>query len=58
MTITMSSVWIPWAVTLALILWMFRPYEMSGSYDFGQIFRLFWLVPILAVWIVYLLVTR
>lgn len=54
MTITIGLWIIPALITLALVCVMLRPYQRSGQYDFGQIFRLFWLIPIAAVWMVYM----
>jgi hypothetical protein len=49
------ELWIvPVFITVILLCIMFRPYRSSGQYDFGQIFRLFWLIPIGAVWIIYM----
>jgi hypothetical protein len=45
---------IPVVLTLLIVGWMFRPYRKSGDYDFTSIFRLFWLIPMLFVWVVYL----
>jgi hypothetical protein len=58
MNVTISAVWIPWIVTALLLGWMLRPYQRSGDYDFGEIFRLGWLIPVLAAWVVYLAATR
>jgi hypothetical protein len=50
-----TELWIvPVFITVILLCIMFRPYRSSGQYDFGQIFRLFWLIPIGAVWIIYM----
>lgn len=57
MSITISAIWIPWVITIVLLGVMMRPYHVRGSYNFGPIFRVFWLIPILAVWVVYLAVT-
>ncbi len=49
------ELWIvPVFITVILLCIMFRPYRSSGQYDFGQIFRLFWLIPIGVVWMVYM----
>lgn len=58
MNITISAIWIPLVITIVLLGVMTRPYRVRGSYDFGPIFRVFWLIPILAAWVVYLAVTR
>jgi hypothetical protein len=44
----------PALITVILLCIMFRPYRSSGQYDFGMVFRLFWLIPIGAVWIIYM----
>lgn len=54
MIITINSWIVPALITVILLCIMFRPYRSSGQYDFGQILRLFWLIPILAVWIFYM----
>lgn len=54
MTITIRLWIIPALITLGLLCVMFRPYQRSGQYDFGEIFRLFWLIPISAVWMLYM----
>lgn len=53
MTITIGAWVIPLFATVCLLACMFRPYERCGAYDCGQIFRLFWLIPIFAVWLLY-----
>ena len=58
MNITLDFITIPVFITIVLIIVMCRPYEMRGAYDFGLLFRLFWLIPILSVWVIYLGVTR
>ena len=45
---------IPIILTIILAAIMFRPYHPEGDYDFGAIFRVLWVIPILLVWIVYL----
>jgi hypothetical protein len=32
---------------------MLRPYERSCDYDFGAVFRLFWLIPLLGIWLAF-----
>ena len=54
MTLTISIWWIPVILTVVLFGIMNRPYRLRGAYDFGPIFRLFWLLPIAGVWIVFL----
>ena len=54
MTITIGLWTIPAIITLVLLCLMFRPCQRSGQYDFGVIFRLFWLIPIGAVWMLYM----
>jgi hypothetical protein len=43
-------------VTLFFLFQMFRPYQRSGDFDFGMIFRLFWFFPMAIVWIIYLVI--
>ena len=58
MNLTLDLITIPTFITIVLIIVMCRPYERRGAYDFGLLFRLFWLIPILSVWVIYLGVTR
>jgi hypothetical protein len=53
-TITIKSWIIPIFITVIMLCVMVRPYRSSGQYDFGMVFRLFWLIPIGAVWIIYM----
>lgn len=53
MTFTFSGLWIPFLLTVALLVIMLRPYKSSGDYDFGSIFRVFWLFPVFIVWCLY-----
>lgn len=53
MTFTLPIISIPIILTLIVIGIMFRPYHPRGMYDFGDIFRLFWVIPILVIWLVY-----
>lgn len=53
MTITIGGWIIPAMLTVACLGMMFRPYHMSGYYDFGGIFRAFWLLPIGVIWAAY-----
>jgi hypothetical protein len=56
MTITIGSWIIPFVITGVFLGIMLRPYKRSGDYDFGSILRGFWLILILAVWVIYLLI--
>ena len=53
MTIKIGLWIIPALLTVACIVIMFRPYQRSGQYDFGEIFRLFWVLPIAIIWSAY-----
>lgn len=53
MKITIGIWIIPAMLTLACAAMMLRPYQSSGAYDFGAIFRLFWLIPIALIWCAY-----
>lgn len=54
MTMTISAWWIPVILTVVLLAIMLRPYHRRGDYDFGGIFRIFWLLPIAGGWIVFM----
>ena len=54
MTITVGWWLVPLVLTVIMGAIMFRPYQSSGAYDFTSIFRLGWLIPILALWVIYL----
>lgn len=54
MTITFGLWIVPVIITVIMMVIMFRPYRSSGMYDFGAIFRLFWFIPIMVVWMIYL----
>lgn len=54
MTINIGIWTIPTIITIALLCVMFRPYHRSGQYDFGEIFRAVWLIPIAAIWVLYM----
>jgi hypothetical protein len=54
MTITIGLWIIPTIITFILLGVMFRPDHSSGDYNFGAIFRLLWLIPIFAVWMIYM----
>lgn len=56
MTITLGWWAIPTIVSLAMFAWANRPYQQSGDYDFGIVFRAFWLIPIMAVWLLYFVI--
>ena len=45
--------WIIPLLSAAGIYMMVRPYKRHGDYDFGMVFRLFWLIPVAFVWTVY-----
>lgn len=53
MNVTINSSIIPIILTIIGLCVMFRPYHTSGDFDFGIIFRAFWLIPILIVWTLY-----
>jgi hypothetical protein len=53
MQITIGLWILPALLTLACAGLMLRPYQRSGDYDFGAIFRLFWLLPIGFIWAAY-----
>lgn len=54
MTITISFIAIPILLTIGLLIAMLRPVRPTSQWDFvGGIFRLFYLIPILFVWVVY-----
>jgi hypothetical protein len=53
-TIAIKPWIIPILITVIMLCVMFRPYRSSGQYDFFFVFRLFWLLPIGAVWIIYM----
>ena len=56
LTITLGWWVVPCLLTLVGLGLMLRPYHSSGSYDFGLLLRLFWLIPISLVWLIYGLV--
>ena len=53
MTFTVSAVAIPILITLFLLAVACRPYRASGYMDLTLLFRAFWIVPILLVWVIY-----
>lgn len=53
-TITVGGWVVPTIMTAVMLGIMLRPYQESGWWDIGAIFRLFWLIPILAVWVAYM----
>lgn len=54
MTITLDLWVIPLLISVTILVWMFRPYHSTTLYDFSVILRLFWTVPLLLVWVIYL----
>lgn len=54
MTIKIGLWIIPLLISLVMLGIMCRPYQRCGDYDFGSIFRLFWLLPIAVVWLAYM----
>lgn len=53
-TITVSWIIIPIILSILFLNVMLTPYKSRGDYDFGSIFKLFWLIPIMFVWMVYM----
>lgn len=51
--LTVPAWLIPTALSLLFFGMMIRPYHASHDYDFGALFRLFWIVPILLTWLIY-----
>ncbi len=45
---------IPTILSILCLCAMFRPYTLSDMYGIGHLFRVFWVIPILFVWVVYL----
>ena len=56
MNILISWWVIPFALSLYCLYEMFRPYKRSGDWDFGDIFRVLWVIPILIIWLVYFII--
>lgn len=58
MTITIGWIIIPIIITIVCLFFVFRPLEYKESITSGMelIFRIFWLIPILFCWVVYLLI--
>jgi len=55
MTISFPAWVIPAAMTAVMLLMMLRPCDSPSSpYDFGPLFRILWVIPILATWVIYL----
>lgn len=46
----------PIILTIFFLGMMFRPYHEKGMFDFGAIFRLFYLIPILIIWLIYFII--
>lgn len=44
---------LPIIATVWCLYMMNRPYQQSGDYDFGVVFRLFWFIPIGFIWAAY-----
>ena len=53
MTITIGAWTIPVVLTVLCIAMMLRPYRQRGDYDFGSVFRIFWLMPVGFIWAAY-----
>jgi len=53
MTITIGIWIIPALFSLACLGMMLRPYQRSGDYDFGQMLRILWIIPILIIWLIH-----
>jgi hypothetical protein len=53
MTIKIGLWIIPAMLTAICLGMMLRPYQRSGDYDFGSIFRLLWVLPISIIWAAY-----
>lgn len=51
--LTIKGHYIPWVLTILGLGMMLRPYKSSGWFDIFGIFRLFWLIPVFAVWAIY-----
>ena len=60
LTVTISSGWwiIPTIPTLICLAFMFRPLQNTGGLLSGldAVFRVFWLIPILFVWLLYFII--
>lgn len=54
MTITIGTWIIPTIITIILTCIMFRPNQGSGACAFELLLRLFWMIPICIVWIIYM----
>lgn len=53
MTLTIGTWVIPLFLTLVCLGMLFRPYRSQGTFDFGPVLRLFWVVPIGFIWAFY-----
>jgi hypothetical protein len=55
MTITIGLWIIPTLLTLVMLAMMLRPNPDRGDFiDLTTVFRVLWLIPIMAVWVIYL----
>lgn len=45
---------IPTILTLVMLAMMFRPWKSAGDWDYSFVFRVLWLIPILAMWVAFL----
>ena len=52
-SLTFSAWWIPGLLTLVILGFMFRPEHSSDLFGMDVLLRLFWLVPLLVVWLVF-----
>lgn len=54
MTITINLALLPIILTVILLCIMFRPLDRYGYFPGSEvIFRLVWLIPILAIWVIF-----
>jgi len=58
MNVTISLWMFPTLLTVFLLLLMFRPIKGGGDYNFGVIFRLFYIVPISVIWAIYFFLAK
>jgi hypothetical protein len=55
MSITINASIIPAFLTIVMLVIMFRPCGSGGGmFNFEPLVRLFWLVPISVVWLIYM----
>jgi hypothetical protein len=54
MNITIDSSIVPAIATIVMLVFMFRPCEGGGMFNFEPLVRLFWLIPISVVWLIYM----